>query len=449
MKELSIGVYRASLGGEIGACARINISIFLEDRIPNYPVVIGELAEVGWEWCNKHGNWPKRLAKKLKKNGVTISNDDLSKLGKIAKEDCLAARDITIHVRRPHYNLVGLYGDCGVCYRKGGEHEVAVGILRANDGYHIGFHDENDQPIGRCWGINQYPNVVLFNGYAVAHETLGLLQMSRMVAELLGRPWYQKVTLKNDGMANGGLFINGPNGYLLGDTSLSKKVWHDLGGIGVVCDYCEKTITHNDVKKIDIDTWVCEECDEEYVECDECGRGVYYENSYSFGDSNTNYCKRCYNHLAVTCEDCDRTFRRDDTEEIGGKVFCASCASNFIECEDCKKAIHTDYIKEIDERDLCQDCAEEYEQCLSCKGWDKKDNMTETHLGYVCDGCESEFKECEECGTKEYVPKMLSFDGRKVCTGCYGLLSYEREILLAKQFVIDRDEPGTEEAEVA
>lgn len=450
MKELGVGVYRVSLGGKIGECAKLNISAFLQDRIQNCYFVIRVLDEVGWEWANEYGNWPKRLSKKLKKNGFVLSNDDLSKLGKLAKEDCLADRDLTIHIRRPHYDLVGLYGDCGVCYRKGGEHQVAVGILRANDGYHIGFHDENDQPIGRCWGINQYPNVVLFNGYAVAYETLGLLQMSRMVAELLGRPWYQKVTLKNDDRADGGLYINGPNGYLLGDTSLSQESFYDLGGIGVVCNYCGETITHNEVKKINIDTWACEECDENTIECNECGIRVNYEYSRSFGeDDEVCYCEKCYRHLAVMCEDCGEEFHRDDIEEVGDKVFCTSCSFHWIECDDCGDAVHEDDIKEVKGKELCGHCAKEYDQCLSCKAWDQKDNMIRTYLGYVCNGCKSELKECEVCGREEYGPMMSQFDGIMVCTSCYGHLRYERKRLLTKQFVIDRDEPGTEEARVA
>lgn len=441
MKFLEPGIHRLERKEEIGEIGKNKAYSFLYDYYP-LQMVDRILYNIGWEWIDKHGKWCKRLAKAFKAEGRCISGDLLSKVGKIVREDLLANREIYMQIQIPSYDLIGNYGDDGSCYSEGGEYSAGIEVLKKNKGFHIGFLDIHNQPVGRCWGINNENFVIIFNGYSVDGETLNLEQMANLVGRILDRPEYEWCSLCNNGLYDGCLYINGPSGYLIGGQDVHDHKRWDLK-VGIRCPSCGEIVYHNDLELVDGE-WFCYSCENDsFFSCAECGCRTNDDNGYNFGNAESvYYCSDCYHQLRRLCEVCDNYFHKHYMNEINGRDICDNCYETHSVCEECNDIVLDEDAQCMwiankgteGESIICSDCAEKYEECIGCKKHYEKETMTDTYLGYVCHDCQSELIWCSECGDKEYGPMMSIFDNRKVCTFCYGVLKREREKLLKRQF---------------
>lgn len=95
----------------------------------------------------------------------------------------------------------------------------------------------------------------------------------------------------------------------------------------IYCEDCENLVHETCIVSVDDgDRYVCENCADDYYVCDRCGE-LYSEvavNNYDF-----TLCDYCYNEYYFTCESCGDVYYIDDGEYINGYYYCYNCADEY------------------------------------------------------------------------------------------------------------------------
>ncbi len=332
--------------------------------------------EVGFDWVTKQGTWPKRFMKVAKNQWKLfptcsdcpkpdikelITQPIVSEVGSIASRNVEQCRKFIYDVTSCFNWKAGDFGDDGSCFW--GTNKQAKDML--SDAHFLAlrfYHAERPtEGIARCW-IGWEPDTktpVLFNGYGME-----LIRQVRVLATSMG-VMYRKVLLQNNGSCGGMLYINGGNGFALGDTEVTS-VDFDLSDpekeSTYECVHCGDALDEDDTFFVD-DTCYCSDCHSElYTDCSHCGQTMARDDVYSPDCAdNASYCSRCHDRLFGTCSCCDETGWMDDMAEVEDRFICSCCfESHYEKCDNCGKVVKKDDdgLKEWGEsgEDLCEDC---------------------------------------------------------------------------------------------
>lgn len=140
--------------------------------------------------------------------------------------------------------------------------------------------------------------------------------------------------------------------------SIHKEIEHrNPMFIGSTC-YCIQCGS----KIIEADYLYCDYCENDYVECDDCGARIGEDEQYNI-DGYT-YCEDCVKY----CEECGEYTREDITYvECVGYYVCESCLNNHYHyCEECHEwKSSTQYVEDAN-KDMCDSCLIDYD-CFICE----------------------------------------------------------------------------------
>lgn len=423
---LEPGEYQIKMVSSIGGMGQIKVYSYLRDLLfeneEREEIVDIIVDKVGWEWTSKYGNWTKRMAKALKKQKIIFSGNFLSRVGRIAKDDCIGDRTFIIYVdkiKEPYMWEEGIYGDDDSCFYTC--RSAAWWCLMQNGGMAVRFHDENDQPIGRCFAFNRKPGIILFNGYSVCGSNISLLQMARLVMEITNNIYYEKIRVSNGDCNDGVLWINGgrierkessKNAYLVGDLTTQKH------------------------ESIDINApYHCRDCGEDLY------RNLYLEILNWVDNNNMDgewTCYDCYRKIAF-CSGCGMKHKKSEMAYVPSQNswFCNNCTPSHIVLTDCCNIweLRENVICLEDGTKICKQCHQKY-YCI-CERCGRMVHKNKTHHfkdGIYCQECVDRHSliDCEWCGEKLY--RGYNFEGKIYCYFHFNLKVRYRESLLRRRF---------------
>lgn len=127
---------------------------------------------------------------------------------------------------------------------------------------------------------------------------------------------------------------------------------------------CENYTKKDRAHQIDRNDYICDDCMEDFVRCEECGNLISIENSYTDSNGEYSYCEGCFDIKFTRCEKCGDTVDKDDAKEFEDLSYCESCFDDlFAKCPDCNKYIEISISNEIENTDgddvpYCDDCYE-------------------------------------------------------------------------------------------
>lgn len=88
------------------------------------------------------------------------------------------------------------------------------------------------------------------------------------------------------------------------------------------CEHCDEVFYEGDMTQVG-SKWFCDDHEDLYAECRDCGEVYKKENMYSYqGD---HVCESCYDDEYTSCSRCGRVMRRDDASYYHGDPYCDSC----------------------------------------------------------------------------------------------------------------------------
>lgn len=137
------------------------------------------------------------------------------------------------------------------------------------------------------------------------------------------------------------------------------------------CIGCGQVIYDGDDYEEDSDgNYLCEDCRDDYVKCDDCGCFVHEDNATWVYD-NRGYeiavCQGCLDDNYFSCEDCGEWHHNDDCyTTYNDHYICESCRDNdYVTCDDCGALVHCDdyYYSERRDRYYCPNCWEDDYDC--------------------------------------------------------------------------------------
>lgn len=144
------------------------------------------------------------------------------------------------------------------------------------------------------------------------------------------------------------------------------------------CKRCNKILTEeNESKEY---AGYCEECEDNLVICEDCGKIVESDESYYVESMDKYICQSCYEARYTTCMHCDQIVYSEDTtyiEDLRGPV-----------CEDCYNDLN----------------------CFRCSSCDSYYSGEEWHDGDLCSGCDQD--ENGESIIEEYSTKVNNYNTR-------------------------------------
>jgi hypothetical protein len=129
------------------------------------------------------------------------------------------------------------------------------------------------------------------------------------------------------------------------------------------CVYCDNEIDPDGLRKDPEGRYVCQDCfDENYLECEECGRVVEKDDTREA--EWTTYCESCFDQLFTVCFNCGATIRRERACTVEGSYsdrdYCQTCFNElFVTCERCGEPVDIDEAMMIDDEYYCQSCYDE------------------------------------------------------------------------------------------
>jgi hypothetical protein len=389
-KPLEFGTYEIKGIMEIHDSAIKSILDYLYNKgYDSYTFEQDILPQVGKNWVEKKGTWPKRVARKLKALKIAIANDHLSMIGKMARESCITGEDYLLHVVNK-FNWSGGYGDGGSCYWNSKKDAKRM-IVDAGGGALL-LHKPNEDRIARCWWVPWNEHLILFNGYTINGDNMSLTSFSRMVMDLTERTYYRKVSLNNRGTADGLLWINSSMGFLVGDQTIQDTVEVELDLLPYCCECGQKFTETENI--IDYRSY-CDECYHDgckhpRIRCYDCGDYINEENSYYSDITNQNYCEECYNEIFSSCEYCEADGITSDGHVVDGKWYCRHCFRDlFVECVECGVSVRIDDV-----------------------GFGSRDN-------FCCESCREKLIEvCDQCGEEDWKTDMHYSGGESYCYCC-------------------------------
>jgi hypothetical protein len=390
-KPLEFGTYEIKGIMEVHSSAITTILQYLYDKgYDSYRFENEILPLIGTSWVEGRGTWPKRVARKLKALKITMANDHLAMIGKIARESCITGDDYLLHVVNK-FDWNGDYGDSGSCYWNS-KRDAKRMIVNAGGGALL-LHKPDESKIARCWWVPWEKHLILFNGYTISGDNMSLTSFSRMVMDLTERTYYRKISLSNRGMSDGLLWINSSMGFLVGDQSIQDVVQVELK----LLPYCyECGETFEEEEHVDDYRTYCPDCAEgdcrkARLRCYECDDDIDEENSYYSEHTHQYYCESCYDEFFVYCGSCGEDHWRREGHIVDGEWYCNNCFNNqFVRCDECGLVVG---------KDEMGDCP---------------------HFKFYCESCrEKLFKVCDQCGYEEWKEDThYDEDGESYCYNC-------------------------------
>jgi hypothetical protein len=412
-KELVEGRYEIKGIMEISVGALRNISAgWFETEVVNI---------IGNDWATKRGTWPKRVARRLHTLKVAINNNDLSKIGKIARESCISGEDYILYVKKRIDWRQGDYADDGSCYWNS-KKDAKKMVVDAGGGA-LCLHLANDEKLARCWWVPWKNSYVLFNGYTMRGDNMSLTSFSRMVMDLTEMTYYRKVRLSNRGITSGLLWINSEAGFIVGNKDVQQIERVDLD-ILPYCHSCGERFEEEE--NIDDYKSYCDSCwdeDDNSVECYSCGRRVSEGDEYYVEAEDHYYCQHCYSERFSYCSNCDNDARRNRGANINGEFVCEECLDEYwTKCHECGKWVPNDEAihPSCSDEGYCQECADElFVVCDKCGEDDWKEDTVYKHGIRYCYTCiRRYFEKCHGCREWTDRTELFNMADGNYCEHC-------------------------------
>lgn len=197
------------------------------------------------------------------------------------------------------------------------------------------------------------------------------------------------------------------------------------------CPQCGEFLPGNPEKiRIDGENFCSEECAAAagYGYCAECDD--WYNVDDMVEHDGEHFCASCFAENFSGCEECGKTFRREDSPLDARRLgYCSddcAAAAGFVRCADCEEYIHEDAAEYINGEPYCGNCAENnFTRCDSCGAYVSRDDSYDIG-GFSF--CSTECAEnrgcffCDDCGegingNEEH---FLHFnrEGNAICYDC-------------------------------
>ncbi|MCQ2911555.1 MAG: hypothetical protein MJ244_05120 [Clostridia bacterium] len=134
-----------------------------------------------------------------------------------------------------------------------------------------------------------------------------------------------------------------------------------------LCRHCGKVITQDNVSELADD--ICEDCEDNYFECEICGDIEEVNNEYYTHDDK-HICRKCLDNDYTYCSCCEEYYPNDEVRYIEDKeeYVCDSCYhdNNYFQCDSCGNYYSEDVLRTDDDGCCyCEDCYEEISPILS------------------------------------------------------------------------------------
>lgn len=272
------------------------------------------------------GTFPKRVSKYYwQEYQLRCPNSFVAELGQIARRNSADNSSYIIDFTDSLDWQAGDYGDSGSCLWGSNEHGRE--IMQDNGVMAVRFYHSDGSGYGRAW-LYQYSETkqlwIVWNGYGVNGSTIA-------IARVLGQLWgvsYKKITLRNNGVSSGAVWINGDSGYVIGQ---ADKL--------------------TDIRSFDLNFDVPHSCEN-------CGDELREDDRYFDPDGDT-LCSDCFYDMCDYCAHCGETYWNDDL-----------------------------YVTEPHGEYVCEYCLDRhYTRCDRCELYHRDRHMTETKEGHFCEGC--------------------------------------------------------------
>lgn len=333
-----------------------------------------------WEWMVSKGTYagtlPKRIAQfAYKEAGKKLSVEIIAEVGNIARANSDSNKAFWIDLTQKFDWQDGDFADWGSCFWGG--RDGAMEMLRQYGAYAMRFwtpisefkledvenaknsprthaskmlrqwkygkkHPDGLIGLGRSWVGEKNGMLAVFNTYG-EHQSV---TSARILATLLGLS-YESVTLLNNGVEDGELWINSGKGYVVGSPEVVRKLevldlkWAEIRR--ATCDHCGNTETTQGQYARQEDGIFCPAC-ARLIRCKGCGEphpSYKTDRQYSYRGSEL---------LINVCRNC-----------LGNRQSCAQC--NF--------SVIPKYLKKLSvygapSIPVCQGCYNETTPCLEC-----------------------------------------------------------------------------------
>jgi len=316
----------------------------------------------------------------------------------------LYSRAYTVRTFFGNKKMLGqsIYEESGSCFRDGGENEVCKTFLTLYKRSQILVLErlnENGDVIGKGRCIAYFPGgrkIILLNFYSNGMDKSPATFIEG-IRHLFG---FDKVTFKHIGKNDFFLPI-----YKNGDAvQITMPRSFDYIDRALPCPHCEDMIPEKEYEyKLDGSTVLlgCSNCYDEHdnrCSCENCGRMMNEDDTFSLENYNGVYCESCYNDNVYHCHHCEQSYwGSDDLTLVNDNYYCDDCYNKYItRCYGCGfEDESSDNFYVYDNDYICQECYEKnYFTCEDCGEVYRNSDVNQNDDG-VC-YCESCFKELEK-----------------------------------------------------
>jgi hypothetical protein len=331
------------------------------------------ILDVGLDWVNKRGTFPKRLSRAIKMAyGLNLDPISMSKIGTKAAEFCDKTKDFYLDFTDDLTWSAGDFGDEGSCYwggRKYARHMLMQKGCHAMRFWAISALDHANNKkrcIGEGWGTGRVwiiPKstmhgdvLIAFNAYRT--DGRPIVHSARILATVMGSS-YKRIGLLNNRNQSGIIYINGGHGFVLGPQ-----------------DVCEK------IDSLDLDI------KGPWGRCKECGDEMANEDDV------------CDNDDCEPSDPCDMLCRPCHDGSVSHTYHCAACRRSWTPCSN-----EEDQLFDTRGRIICETCSADMHQCPRCNRYSREPLLVATRLSkHLRDNHEVYFlyidrKVCAVCGS--------------------------------------------------
>lgn len=280
------------------------------------------------------GTFPKRVSKYYYQSySLKCPDEFVQHIGNLARQH---SEDTTVYrfdfVDKLDWNA-GQFGDSGSCMwwhdRRGLE------TMEESGGMAIRFYNDDGDGCARAWLARVDNCLVIWGGYGFT-----LLQIARVLAKFTGLS-YKSIHLDNHGTHNGVVWINGGNGYVIGQEDEIEHWYHyDLEwGDSYRCYRCGAGVDPEDCRYAPNDEMYCDSCFEDHCDyCHDCDETHWRDDMYYIESEYYDVCEYCYNRNYAHCDGCLDHFRSRAVTRIGTDAYCDSCLPDYTtHCLTCKQ----------------------------------------------------------------------------------------------------------------
>lgn len=141
----------------------------------------------------------------------------------------------------------------------------------------------------------------------------------------------------------------------------------------MICNVCEQEFDDDELFTINGKSY-CRECaEEEYIQCEYCGRWVEKDNAQYIQDEQVYYCNTCAGRLCYQCVECgDYYYNNGEGErDENGDWYCSGCADTALRCHVCNCIVASEDYYNCGNI-VCANCYEE-----NCAIYDYHDDNVE------------------------------------------------------------------------